>query len=80
MVIDDFNIPGVTSIPPEADPKLGVDAHAVLARSISHEPFQSIARRYPQISKGARPVHHPQLPQSTALDIRRDKLDPLAVE
>src|SRR5699024_3006764 len=45
VVIDDFNIEGITIMPAETNAKLIVDANAVLASTVAFERLQPMARR-----------------------------------
>lgn len=58
MVVSYFDIVSIAIPPNEAHPKLIIDPNAVLAFSISHQSFQPIAGRGPQIFKGSGGVKH----------------------
>ncbi len=45
VVIDNFYIVGVSIVPNKAQPKLIVDANAVLSCPVSRERFQPVSRR-----------------------------------
>ena len=49
MIVRYFDIVGVTLLPPEADAPLVVDADAMLASTVTREPFQPVSRRDTQI-------------------------------
>ncbi len=44
MIIDDFNIVGMTCLPSEADAPLLIDPDAILSSSIAGQLFQTVAR------------------------------------
>jgi hypothetical protein len=49
VVINDFNIVGTVVSPHKTDPPLVVDANAVLARSVTSQSLQAVARRNAQV-------------------------------
>jgi len=49
MIINDFNIKGVTVSPLETNAPLIIDSNAMLPASISRKLLKAIARRYPQV-------------------------------
>ena len=70
MVVNDFN-PFWTSVaPPEADTPLIVDSDTVLARTITAQTLEPVARRNPEILQTARSVNLTQLAQYNAHDAR----------
>lgn len=71
MIIDDFNIIGVTAFPSKTNTPLVVDADAPLTGSIAAQLFQPVGGRYAQVSKGDCIVDHAKLAQGDLMDIRR---------
>ena len=69
MVVDDLNVMGVVALPAEANPKLVVDADAVLAETITGQLFESIGGRHLQIGEGRGRIEHNKLTKSNALEI-----------
>ena len=70
MVVNDFN-PFWTSVaPPEADTPLIVDSDTVLARTITAQTLEPVARRNPKILETTRSVDLTQLAQRNARDTR----------
>ena len=70
MVIDNLNVVGGTSFPPKADPPLIAYADAVLARAISLQLLQAIARRNTQVLNPFGGLELNQLSQSQPGDCR----------
>jgi hypothetical protein len=56
MVINDFNVKGMSVFPAEAHPPLIINTDAVLPSSITFEQFQPIVRRNSQVIYTARPI------------------------
>ena len=78
MIVDDFNVQGVTVTPPEADPPLLIDPDAVLAFSIALQSLELIRarnRKIPQISSSIQLL---QLHQRPLLNLARNTLGVLA--
>ena len=70
MVVNDLN-PFWTSVaPPEADTPLIIDSNTVLARTITAQTLEPVARRNPEILQTARSVNLTQLAQCNAHDAR----------
>ena len=68
MVVNDLN-PFWTSVaPPEADTPLIVDSDTVLARTITAQTLEPVARRNPKILETTRSVDLTQLAQRDASD------------
>ena len=51
VVVRDFDFVGIAILPPEADPKLVIDANTVLPRTVAPQALESIARRDAQFLK-----------------------------
>ncbi len=69
MIVDDFNIEGIMSFPPETDSPLIVDSNAVLSDALPLQGFQSVPRWCPKISDLVRVVQHSKFPARDALDV-----------
>ena len=70
MVVNDLN-PFWTSVaPPEANTPLIIDSDTVLARTISAQTLEPVARRNPKILETTRSVDLTQLAQRDASDAR----------
>jgi hypothetical protein len=67
VVVDDLDFVRVLALPSEADPPLIVDPDAVSACSLPAEPFETIARRHPQVRECHGRIEHPKLAQSDLL-------------
>ena len=68
MVVNDLN-PFWTSVaPPEADTPLIVDSDTVLARAITTQTLEPVARRNPEVLQTARSINLTQLAQRDASD------------
>lgn len=77
MVVNDLN-PFWTSVaPPEADTPLIVDSDTVLARAITAQTLEPVARRNPKILQTTRGVNLPQLAQRDTHDARIEGRDSL---
>src|SRR4051812_37179236 len=68
MIVDDFSVFGVGSIPAETEPELIVDAYAVLPGAVALQRFQPIAGRNAQEIKRGRRVELHQLAPGDGLD------------
>jgi hypothetical protein len=71
MVVADFHIVGVLSLPAEADAPLVVDTDRVLSRSVSSKRLQTITGWHSKIVQRARSVQLHELPQGDTLDLGR---------
>lgn len=70
MIINNFNVPSILPIPPEANSEPVVDTHAPLACSIGFSFFQPVAGRIAQIFDGAGKIEGLQAPRGNAGDTR----------
>jgi len=80
MVVDDLDVVCIPRPPHETDPPLTIDADAMLPGPITLELLQPIGRRDPQVLDCCRRIEHPKLPQTQALDLPSQPLDPLPSE
>jgi hypothetical protein len=80
VVVDDFDIEGVSLAPRETDPPLVVDANTVLASAIAYEFFKSIPWRDAKVRNSARGVENCEFPVGRPLDPRRQPADNLPRE
>ena len=69
MVIDDFDIVGISSVPSKADAPLVIDADAVLAGAVALQRLQTVAGRNAQIVQSCRGIQLSQLLQRRALNV-----------
>jgi hypothetical protein len=69
VVVRDRDVVGIAGVPPEADAPMVVDANAVLASPITHQPFQPIARRHAEVAELYGGIQLSQLPQHNSLQI-----------
>ena len=70
MVVNDLN-PFWTSVaPPKADSPLIVDSDTVLARAITTQTLEPVARRNPEVFQTTRSINLAQLAQRDAHDAR----------
>jgi hypothetical protein len=69
VIINDFNLMGVSVHPFETDSPLLIDADAVLSLSASPECFQPVPRRNPQILKANRGIQKLQFMERSLLDL-----------
>jgi len=72
MVIDDFNLIGVSVPPLETDPPLIVDPDAVLSAPVDGQGFQAMGRRDTQIIQGDRRVELFKTHLRSAMNVLRD--------
>lgn len=79
MIINDFNIFGASSCPPEADAPLPVYSDTVLPSSIALERFQPITGRYPQVFKIRSNLKLSQFPAGNSGDAC-ESLDAVSLE
>ena len=61
MIVNYFNIPGVSGVPPKTYSPLLIDPNAVLPPSLALERFQLVIRRHPQFFQFGCGIQHPQL-------------------
>jgi hypothetical protein len=69
VVIDDFNVEGVSFNETEAEPPWLVDANAPLTHATTLQRLQAIRRRRPQILDGGNSVQSVDLRQGAELNI-----------
>src|SRR6266571_1596741 len=79
VVVHNFNVVGAAFVPAEANPPLIIDADAVLPGTVPLEGFQAVARRQPQVAQLPRAMQLRELPQSDALNLRRQAVTALAL-
>jgi len=77
MVVDNFDLVGVTIAPAKANPPLAVDANAVLTSSIASQYFQTVAGRAAQVVEPPRSVQVE--PLATGRSFKRAKLTNIAI-
>ena len=70
MVVNDLNPFWTSFAPPEADTPLIVDSDTVLARAITTQTLEPVARRNPEVLQTARSINLTQLAQRDAHDAR----------
>jgi hypothetical protein len=70
VVIDDFDLVGITAFPAKADAPLIVDADTMLALPWSNQLLKSIGRRDPEVVGRFRSVQDQELAKSYALNPR----------
>ena len=70
MVVNDLNPFWTSFAPPEADTPLIVDSDTVLARAITAQTLEPVARRNPEVFQMARSINLTQLAQRNAHDAR----------
>jgi hypothetical protein len=80
VVIDNFDVIGVTIAPDKADASAVIDPNAILSRPIPCELFEVIGRGDLQIHKHMGIVEHAQFPQRDLLDTRRQPAGALTSE
>ena len=71
MIIHNFNVVRVFTVPAEANAPLVIDADAVLANAVAFQGFQAVAGRQRQVTQFARAIKLRELPQGHALNLRR---------
>ena len=71
MIIDDFDIEGVSGFEMEAQAPLLVDADAPLSRAIALQQLKAIRRRDSQVLDGCGAIQPIELRQSTSPDVLR---------
>ena len=70
MVVNDLNPFWTSFAPPEADTPLIVDSDTVLARAITTQTLEPVARRNPEVFQTTRSINLAQLAQRDAHDAR----------
>jgi hypothetical protein len=80
MVVDDLDVERITGPPTEAHTPLLIYADAVLARPVTFELLEAVARRNSQIVDNGRCIEHPEFPKRNALDPRPKPPDGFAPE
>src|SRR5512143_61432 len=80
VIVDDLDVICIALVPPGAHSPLVVDTYAVLPRTISGQPFESVARRHAQVPERGGCVDLAELSQRDALDHLRQLPDGLAAE
>ena len=78
MVVDELDVVGIASGPPETETPLVVDANAVLPVSIVLELLEAIPRRNPEILKPHRRVDVAELAEHDAAEVWRKAAHVLA--
>ena len=68
MVVDDFHIVGIASLPSKADAPLVIDANAVLTLAVALECLELVTGRGLQVREDSRAVQVQQLPASRPFD------------
>lgn len=76
MIIHNFNVARVFTVPAEAEAPLVVDADAVLPRPIAFQGFQAVAGRQGQVAQFARAIKLRELPQGHPLNLGRQAVAP----
>ncbi len=71
MIVNDFDIVSVSVAPDETNPKLVIDADAVLTGSIALQSLQAVAWRNPQVFKPCGAVESEKFPQCCPPETRR---------
>jgi hypothetical protein len=71
VVVSDFDIEDIDSVPLETDPVLVVDANAVLASSVSLELFEPPARKQCEISEYGHRIQRCQSPARLLMELNR---------
>jgi len=66
VVVNDLNPFWTSFAPPEADTPLIVDSDTVLARAITTQTLEPVARRNPEVLQTARSINLTQLAQRNA--------------
>ena len=72
MVIDDFNLIGMSVPTLETDPPLIVDAETVLSTPVAGQGFQTMGRRDTQIIQGDRRIEPFKTHLRSAMNVLRD--------
>ena len=80
MIISDFYVVRVATLPSETNTPLIVDADTVLPRTSPGQFFQVIAWRYSQVSDLNRGIEHPQFAHSASVNSWRQSARSLALE
>jgi hypothetical protein len=80
MIVDDFDIVGLSLAPAEADSPLVTDSDTVLASAGAAKLLQAISRRQTQVVQRFGGVKHAKLTESNTLQVKRPPADGLPVE
>jgi hypothetical protein len=64
VVIRDFDLVRISSLPSEANPDLVVDANAILTGTVPLQPFQAVSRRNREVLDIGNSIELIQLPPS----------------
>lgn len=78
MVVADFHVMGVLSLPAKADAPLVVDTDRVLSNSVSSERLQTITGWHSKIVQRARSIQLHELPQGNTYDLGRKSVGAFA--
>jgi hypothetical protein len=78
MVVADFHVMGVLSLPSKADAPLVIDTDRVLSSSVSSERLQPITGWHSKIVQRARSIQLHELPQGNAFDRGRKSVGAFA--
>jgi hypothetical protein len=71
VIVDYFNMSGISVFPGKTDAPLAVNANAVLTLSVSFQGFQPIRGRNPQVFNGGASMQHFELSECNLLNIIR---------
>jgi len=80
MVVDDFDIPGISIAPSEADPPLIIDAYAMLPLPGSFQFFEMVPGRNLQVVEAHGGMDLQEFSQGDTLNGRRDAFRSSPVE
>jgi hypothetical protein len=75
MIVQDFHIVCVTSLPAKAEAPLIIDSNRMPASEITLQQFQPIGRRYPEVGKVCRCIKLRELSLSPRCEIGGKTLD-----
>jgi hypothetical protein len=70
VIVDDFDLMGMSFSPDKAIPPLIIDADRVLTSSISNQCFKPVVGRHSQITESHGIIDQTQLSQCDGLDVR----------
>jgi hypothetical protein len=80
MVVDNFNLCGLTRFPAEADSPLVIHPDAVLATPVSGKFFQAVPRRDSEIFNGICTIKEIEFALGKLLKRQGKSFDPLSIE
>jgi hypothetical protein len=80
MIINDLHFVCVIAPPRKTNPPPLIDAHALLALTVSSQLLQVIRWQHLEVNEGASIVQHSQLPICNLLDIRGQGARELALQ